>query len=168
MPASLAIEVVFPQPFTPATMITVGPLAAKRIGLGGLGQQRLELRLMLSSTSSILHHAAAELAPTSSTISWAACTPMSVLTSFSNSSSRKASSTSRPWLLNRSRTSVFRSWVVFSDPASVYRTGPWEGEGLRDLGSSGFQSRRTAGRGRMAHLQPTGDLLDFVDPLVLC
>ena len=43
MAASLAIEVVLPQPFTPATMITVGPLGGEADRLGRLGQQPLEL-----------------------------------------------------------------------------------------------------------------------------
>jgi len=35
MAVNLAIDVVLPQPFTPATIMTVGPPAAKRIGSGG-------------------------------------------------------------------------------------------------------------------------------------
>ena len=42
-----------PQPFTPATMITVGPLAAKRIGSAGWANSALSLALMCSRTSSI-------------------------------------------------------------------------------------------------------------------
>ena len=45
MQASLAIEVVLPQPFTPATMMTVGPLAAKRIGSAGWASRALSCLL---------------------------------------------------------------------------------------------------------------------------
>ena len=42
---SLAIDVVLPAPFTPATMITVGPLGGEANRRLGLGHQFLELRL---------------------------------------------------------------------------------------------------------------------------
>ena len=50
--ASLAMEVVFPQPFTPATMITVGPAAAKRIGSAGWASSTLSFCLISSRMSS--------------------------------------------------------------------------------------------------------------------
>ncbi len=42
MRANLAIEVVLPDPFTPTTMITVGPLAANAIGCSSWAQQARE------------------------------------------------------------------------------------------------------------------------------
>ena len=43
----MAIDVVLPQPFTPATMMTVGPLGAKRIGSAGWANSVLSFVLML-------------------------------------------------------------------------------------------------------------------------
>ena len=46
MCASLAIEVVLPEPLTPPTMITVAPLAAKRIGASSWASSSLSLALI--------------------------------------------------------------------------------------------------------------------------
>ena len=87
--ASLAIEVVLPEPLTPPTMITVGPLGGEADRLGRLRQQLLEL--LLDLLEHVVHAATTRprnAVPISSTIAWAACTPMSVLISVANSSSR--------------------------------------------------------------------------------
>ena len=48
---SLAIDVVFPQPLTPQTMITVGPVSAKRMGSTGWAMSALSFFLTSSRTS---------------------------------------------------------------------------------------------------------------------
>ena len=60
MCVSLAIEVVLPQPFTPATMMTVGPLAAKRIGSAGWANSALSCLLDVLEHFVLLDHAGAE------------------------------------------------------------------------------------------------------------
>ncbi len=114
--ASLAIEVVLPAPLTPATMITVGPGCTSSIGWGVWFISSLSLSLTASRNSCMCITRARNLAPSSLTIASAGATPMSVLIRAARTSSRNASSTSRPSLLNRSRTSVLSSCVVFFRP----------------------------------------------------
>ena len=115
--ASFAIDVVFPDPLTPVTRITVGPDTAM-VSPASVFRRRARSWVRIESrTTSGSTTRARSRSRTSSTIASAAAGPMSVRTRIPRSSSRKSSSTSLPSRLKRSRTSVRSTWAVFASPA---------------------------------------------------
>ena len=122
--ASLAIDVVFPEPFTPVTRMTVGPDAATASPADVLWRRSSNCRRIESSTTSGSTTRARSLFRTSTTIASAAPGPMSVRISTPRNSSRKGSSTRRPSRLNRSRTSVLNTCAVLAKPARKRSSKP--------------------------------------------
>ena len=114
---SFAIEVVFPDPFTPVTRMTVGPdvdLTRSPVVPASLSES---VRRIDSTTTSGSTTRARNRSPTSFTIASAAEGPISVRTRAPRSSSRNDVSTCRPSCLSKSRTSVLRTCAVFDRPA---------------------------------------------------
>jgi hypothetical protein len=111
--ASLAIEVVFPAPLTPATMMTVGPAGAiisSRVD-GSPQPETSSSRKILPASSWLRIFPSRQRSRISPMTLVTLATPMSARISFSSVSVRKASSICRPGMKSV-RTSVFSTSVV--------------------------------------------------------
>ena len=128
MAVSLAIEVVLPQPFTPATMITVGPVAAKMIGCGGwakIAERLLDMREHFLHLDYPGAEARADLVDRL----LGRLDAHVRLDEHLEQLVENRRSTNRPSVLKRSRMSVFRNWAVFFRPCLNFSKRPM-GEGF--------------------------------------